>query len=424
MHISLSMESDGEPYQFKAGDVVRFKVFGKKDCANVVLQKDFPVVSASDTVEIFLSEVDTKIGEVINKHTDYWYEVELNPETKTQTIIGYDEDGAKIFRLFPEGRNSSIDNPDVTPEDVSIMDNKLDLTSKRPVENRVIATAVATLDGKVDDLESTVKKNKQEITEKIDGVADEIEKSIDDLETTVGENKKELTAKINGAEDRLEKSVDDLESTVQETTQRLTDLVVDKGAEITAVREDLTALEGENTAKHNELTEQIGIALNVCTEVNAKHNELSGKHDELVTLHADLEKRMASVETTNEVQDAYLSDVGSLASAVANRVSKQKQTLWEGEWSSGFIFFDEQPDDYMLFKIVLDGQGTSILAVRNGDCVRGIGGYSSATPTIVTYHFAATIYNNQWTMIACNSGNPFENGTITPHTVTSIIGII
>lgn len=34
---------------------------------------------------------------------DYWYEVELNPETEAQTIIGYDEDGPKIFRLYPEG---------------------------------------------------------------------------------------------------------------------------------------------------------------------------------------------------------------------------------------------------------------------------------------------------------------------------------
>lgn len=41
---------------------------------------------------------------MVNKPTDFWYEVELNPDTAPQTIIGYDkETGAKIFRLYPEG---------------------------------------------------------------------------------------------------------------------------------------------------------------------------------------------------------------------------------------------------------------------------------------------------------------------------------
>ena len=96
--------SDGETnYQFKIGDVVRLKVFAKKDCADVVLQKDTTVTEATDTVAIILDKEDTTIGEVISKPVDYWYEVELNPETQPQTIIGYDEDGAKVFKLFPEG---------------------------------------------------------------------------------------------------------------------------------------------------------------------------------------------------------------------------------------------------------------------------------------------------------------------------------
>lgn len=93
----------GEEYTFRAGDVVRFKVFGKKDCENVVLEKSVTVTEDTAQVEIFLEGEDTKFGEVISKPTDYWYEVELNPDTKPQTIIGYDEDGAKIFKLFPEG---------------------------------------------------------------------------------------------------------------------------------------------------------------------------------------------------------------------------------------------------------------------------------------------------------------------------------
>lgn len=93
-------------YEFQPGDVVRFSVFEKKDCADVVLQKDFSVTEATEAVEIQLESEDTKIGGVINKPTDYWYEVELNPETYPQTIIGYDSDGAKVFKLYPEGVGS------------------------------------------------------------------------------------------------------------------------------------------------------------------------------------------------------------------------------------------------------------------------------------------------------------------------------
>lgn len=101
----VTATQDGSAYQFKAGDVVRIKVFGKKDCTNVVLQKDFPVESVADSVEISLTKSETRIGETISKPKDYWYEVELNPNDNPQTIVGYDEDGPKVFKLFPEGKD-------------------------------------------------------------------------------------------------------------------------------------------------------------------------------------------------------------------------------------------------------------------------------------------------------------------------------
>ena len=96
-----------EAYTFSAGDAVRLKVFGKKDCENVVLQKDVAVEEDTKEVKIFLSGDDTKFGEVISKPVDYWYEIELNPETYPQTIVGYDDDGAKIFKIFPEGSDTT-----------------------------------------------------------------------------------------------------------------------------------------------------------------------------------------------------------------------------------------------------------------------------------------------------------------------------
>lgn len=90
------------PYTFREGDIVRFSVCGKKDYSNVVLQKDFKAVEGVAEVEIVLDSEDTKFGEDINKATEYWYEIELNPETKPQTIIGHTKDGAKVFMLYPE----------------------------------------------------------------------------------------------------------------------------------------------------------------------------------------------------------------------------------------------------------------------------------------------------------------------------------
>ena len=101
--MSVVANFNGKPYTFMPGDLVRIKVSKKKKCTDVVLEKDFPVTKETQEVQIFLKGEETKFGDVISKPTDYWYEVELNPLTNPQTIIGYDEDGAKVFRLFPEG---------------------------------------------------------------------------------------------------------------------------------------------------------------------------------------------------------------------------------------------------------------------------------------------------------------------------------
>lgn len=96
-------EHDGTNYTFKAGDVVRFKVFKVKECNCVAIQKDVIVGAEATEVNVQLTSDETKIGDLINKPATYWYEVELNPETNCQTIIGYDEEGAKELILYPEG---------------------------------------------------------------------------------------------------------------------------------------------------------------------------------------------------------------------------------------------------------------------------------------------------------------------------------
>ena len=94
---------NGTNYTFKPGDVIRFKVMGYNECEVVELEKDVIVEEESSEVDIYLSSEDTTIGEVISMPTNYWYEIELNPDTFPQTIVGYDEKGPKLFILYPEG---------------------------------------------------------------------------------------------------------------------------------------------------------------------------------------------------------------------------------------------------------------------------------------------------------------------------------
>lgn len=141
---TVSAEDNGNAYKFQPGDIVRMAIYGRKEAESCVMQKDFPVTEVTEQVFIHLEEEDTKIGEIISKHKDYWYEVVLNPDTMPQTLIGYDEDGAKLFRLFPESEEID-DNYDPKPEDFPVVDEELDMTSPRPVANKAIARAVATI---------------------------------------------------------------------------------------------------------------------------------------------------------------------------------------------------------------------------------------------------------------------------------------
>lgn len=99
-------KANGEAYEFKPGDVVRLRVVKKNDYGMTVLLKDVTVMEAATTVEMPLAKEDTAIGEPVNKPVEYWYEMELNPDTAPQTFIGHDAEGAKLFMLYPEGGRS------------------------------------------------------------------------------------------------------------------------------------------------------------------------------------------------------------------------------------------------------------------------------------------------------------------------------
>lgn len=102
----------GEIYKFKKDDVVRFKLMEKGNCDNVILQKDKKVEEETESVQMIIPSNDMKIGDIISKPVEYWYEVSLNPDTEsTITILGFTKaDGAKILTLTPEGGNKNESN--------------------------------------------------------------------------------------------------------------------------------------------------------------------------------------------------------------------------------------------------------------------------------------------------------------------------
>ena len=99
--IKLKVKTTSGYYSFNQNDVIEFKVYNKKEYQQEpVLYKKVVVEETTNEVEINLTSDDTRIGEIINKEKEYWYEIQLNGNI---TLIGYDESGASIFLLLPEG---------------------------------------------------------------------------------------------------------------------------------------------------------------------------------------------------------------------------------------------------------------------------------------------------------------------------------
>lgn len=91
---------------FKVGDKVSFAVYEQKKLNQPpLLYKIIEINNDSNVVDIPLTSDDTKIGEMVNKPIKYWYEIELNDKI---TLVGYDNNGPKIFVLYPEGVKNNV----------------------------------------------------------------------------------------------------------------------------------------------------------------------------------------------------------------------------------------------------------------------------------------------------------------------------
>ena len=101
LNLTLNLTNGENPYTFQVNDKVVFSLYyPNKLNEDAILLKEVTVDAETQSVDISLTSEETKIGELINKPVDYWYEIELNDQ---YTVIGYDENGAKILKLFPEG---------------------------------------------------------------------------------------------------------------------------------------------------------------------------------------------------------------------------------------------------------------------------------------------------------------------------------
>ena len=66
-----ALTPEGEPYTFLAGDIVRLNVTKVNKENTVVMSVDTIVQEDTDEVTISITSFDSKIGNVINKITDY-----------------------------------------------------------------------------------------------------------------------------------------------------------------------------------------------------------------------------------------------------------------------------------------------------------------------------------------------------------------
>ena len=140
-----------EELTFSPGDIVRFKVYGKNNVENVVLQKDFLVESPKQEVYIYLDSDDTNIGDILNRRKEYSYEVSVNPDTKDEiTIIGHFKEGPAPFYLYPEG--AEIEKTEPSVQDIPVVDSELDGLSERPIANKAVTAAILVLTEEVNRL--------------------------------------------------------------------------------------------------------------------------------------------------------------------------------------------------------------------------------------------------------------------------------
>ncbi len=95
-------QSDNTYYQFKTSDRLYFTVKKSYADSNYIIRKIITFSSPTDTATISLNAYDTNFGSLLASARKYVYDISIN---ETETVVGYDNDGAKYFIIYPEASN-------------------------------------------------------------------------------------------------------------------------------------------------------------------------------------------------------------------------------------------------------------------------------------------------------------------------------
>ena len=94
-----------EKYMFQLDDKITFVAMEKKGYTKEEIFKkeytlrDLGYVQPTETMELPLTEEETKKFPLYDKPKTYWYGIILNDKT---TMLGYDDEGAKKIIVYPE----------------------------------------------------------------------------------------------------------------------------------------------------------------------------------------------------------------------------------------------------------------------------------------------------------------------------------
>lgn len=102
LKVPIKFDADDNPtefYKFVNDDRVSLNVKQDFSKSEFLMRKEVIVDETTETITFNLTKEDTSFGELIKKPTNYVYDIVLNDD---QTLVGYDEFGARLFILYPE----------------------------------------------------------------------------------------------------------------------------------------------------------------------------------------------------------------------------------------------------------------------------------------------------------------------------------
>lgn len=96
---NINVTANDGSYEFQAGSKLKLRIYEKKGYdKEPVYETEVTIPEATTQAVIPLIESSTEFCDELNKPKTYWYDVSLDEDI---TLIGYDEDGAKEFIIYP-----------------------------------------------------------------------------------------------------------------------------------------------------------------------------------------------------------------------------------------------------------------------------------------------------------------------------------